>query len=42
MQDEVDDLRRLFAAYVDRKEEQSVLDYDDLLLFWHGLLADPR
>jgi DNA helicase II / ATP-dependent DNA helicase PcrA len=40
--DEVDDLRRLFAAYVDRKGEQSVLDYDDLLLFWHGLLTDRR
>ncbi len=40
--DDVDDLRRLFAAYVDRKGEQSVLDYDDLLLFWHGLLTDPR
>ena len=40
--DDVEDLRRLFAAYVDRKGEQSVLDYDDLLLFWHGLLADPR
>jgi DNA helicase-2/ATP-dependent DNA helicase PcrA len=40
--DEVDDLRRLFAAYVDRKGEQSVLDYDDLLLFWHGLLTDAR
>ena len=40
--DEVDDLRRLFAAFVDRKGEQGVLDYDDLLLFWHGLLTDPR
>ncbi len=40
--DEVDDLRNLFAAYVDRKGEQSVLDYDDLLLFWHGLLTDRR
>ena len=40
--DEVEDLRRLFSAYVDRKGEQNVLDYDDLLLFWHGLLTDPR
>ncbi len=40
--DEIDDLRRLFEAYVDRKGEQSVLDYDDLLLFWHGLLTDRR
>jgi len=34
-------LRQLFAAYVDRKEHNAVLDYDDLLLFWHGLLSDP-
>ena len=34
------DLGRLFQRYVDLKEEQQVLDYDDLLLFWHGLLAD--
>jgi DNA helicase-2/ATP-dependent DNA helicase PcrA len=40
--DEVEDLRHLFAAYVDQKAAQSVLDYDDLLLFWHGLLTDPR
>jgi DNA helicase-2/ATP-dependent DNA helicase PcrA len=36
------DLKRLFQAYVDRKEHASVLDYDDLLLFWHGLLLDPK
>ncbi len=40
--DETEDLRRLFAAYVDHKGEQSVLDYDDLLLFWHGVLTDSR
>ena len=40
--DEIEDLRRLFAAYVDQKATQAVLDYDDLLLFWHGLLTDPR
>jgi DNA helicase-2/ATP-dependent DNA helicase PcrA len=33
-------LAHLFAAYTDAKEEQQVLDYDDLLLFWRGLLAD--
>jgi DNA helicase II / ATP-dependent DNA helicase PcrA len=33
-----DDLARLFDSYTDRKEEQHVLDYDDLLLFWHALL----
>jgi len=39
--DEAEDLKRLFAAYVDRKESHHVLDYDDLLLFWRGMLADP-
>jgi superfamily I DNA/RNA helicase len=34
-------LAKLFARYTDAKEEQRVLDYDDLLLFWRGLLADP-
>ncbi len=28
------DLRMLFAAYVEAKQKQSVLDYDDLLLYW--------
>ena len=36
-----DELKALFARYTDLKEQQQVLDYDDLLLFWHGLLADP-
>jgi DNA helicase-2/ATP-dependent DNA helicase PcrA len=35
-----DGLKQLFRGYVDRKGEQSVLDYDDLLLFWRGLLGD--
>jgi DNA helicase-2/ATP-dependent DNA helicase PcrA len=39
--DDAPGLRELFRAYVDRKGEQSVLDYDDLLLFFHGLLGDP-
>jgi DNA helicase II / ATP-dependent DNA helicase PcrA len=34
------ELKLLFSAYVDRKEACSVLDYDDLLLYWHGLLED--
>jgi len=32
-------LGRLFARYTDAKEEQQVLDYDDLLLFWRALLT---
>ncbi len=39
--DDSEELKRLFSAYVERKESQRVLDYDDLLLFWHGLLSDP-
>jgi DNA helicase-2/ATP-dependent DNA helicase PcrA len=35
------ELKSLFAAYVAAKEAQNVLDYDDLLLYWAGLVADP-
>jgi len=35
-----DDLRRLFAEYVERKLSGAVLDYDDILLYWLGLLED--
>jgi DNA helicase-2/ATP-dependent DNA helicase PcrA len=35
------DLTRLFRAYVERKQAQQVLDYDDLLLYWHGLVGEP-
>ncbi|SAL34002.1 UvrD/REP helicase [Caballeronia concitans] len=35
------DLKRLFAAYVGAKQSQSVLDYDDLLLYWSHLAAEP-
>jgi DNA helicase II / ATP-dependent DNA helicase PcrA len=37
-----DALRKLFDAYVDRKEAAGVLDYDDLLIYWNALLADAR
>ena len=32
-------LRRLFAAYVEAKQRQHVLDYDDLLLYWAQMMA---
>ncbi len=35
------ELRALFAAYVHAKQRQGVLDYDDLLLYWAHLLAEP-
>jgi DNA helicase-2/ATP-dependent DNA helicase PcrA len=34
-------LRRLFAAYVEAKQRQHVLDYDDLLLYWAQMMAVP-
>lgn len=34
-------LAQLFEAYTDEKQRQHVLDYDDLLLFWRAVLADP-
>ena len=35
------ELKQLFSAYVDAKQAQNVLDYDDLLLFWSEMMADP-
>ena len=32
------DLRQLFNAYVEAKQRQHVLDYDDLLLYWAELM----
>ncbi|WP_118135613.1 ATP-dependent helicase [Oceanicella sp. SM1341] len=34
------ELRRLFAAYVDAKQAQGVLDYDDLLLYWRAMVTE--
>ena len=36
-----DALRALFAAYVEAKQRQNVLDYDDLLLYFAQMLAEP-
>jgi DNA helicase-2/ATP-dependent DNA helicase PcrA len=35
------ELRTLFAAYVEAKQRQNVLDYDDLLLYWAQMAAEP-
>ena len=35
------ELRKLFDAYVGEKQSQSVLDYDDLLLYWAQMVTDP-
>ncbi|MDM0014020.1 ATP-dependent helicase [Variovorax sp. J22P168] len=35
------ELKRLFGAYVEAKQQQQVLDYDDLLLYWAEMVAEP-
>jgi len=37
-----DDLKPLFGAYVKAKQERNVLDYDDLLLYWYHMMAEPE
>src|SRR5690348_3532205 len=36
------DLTRLYRAYVERKQHNSLLDYDDLLLYWQIMMSDPH
>ncbi|GAB3662135.1 ATP-dependent helicase [Ramlibacter alkalitolerans] len=35
-----DELKKLFGAYVEAKQQQNVLDYDDLLGFWADMMAE--
>jgi DNA helicase-2/ATP-dependent DNA helicase PcrA len=35
-----EELRALFSAYVEAKQRQNVLDYDDLLLYWAAMMRD--
>jgi DNA helicase II / ATP-dependent DNA helicase PcrA len=35
------ELKELFAAFVEAKQRQNVLDYDDLLLYWAQTMSDP-
>jgi DNA helicase II / ATP-dependent DNA helicase PcrA len=35
------ELKGLFAAYVETKQRQNVLDYDDLLLYWAEMMNEP-
>jgi DNA helicase-2/ATP-dependent DNA helicase PcrA len=35
------DLKGLFLAYVEAKQAQQVLDYDDLLLYWAQMVSEP-
>jgi DNA helicase-2/ATP-dependent DNA helicase PcrA len=35
-------LAQLFRLYVEQKQHSRLLDYDDLLLYWHGMMSEPR
>jgi DNA helicase II / ATP-dependent DNA helicase PcrA len=35
-------LTQLYRAYVQAKQRSRVLDYDDLLLYWHTMMQEPR
>ncbi|ANH08583.1 ATP-dependent helicase [Shinella sp. HZN7] len=37
-----EELKQLFAAYVETKQAQNVLDYDDLLLYWAQMVSEPE
>ena len=37
-----DELGDLFAGYSDAKQQQNVLDYDDLLPCWKEMMAPPN
>jgi DNA helicase II / ATP-dependent DNA helicase PcrA len=36
------ELTALFRGYVEQKQHSHLLDYDDLLLYWHGMMAEAR
>ncbi|GGC61220.1 ATP-dependent helicase [Chelatococcus reniformis] len=36
------EIKQLFAAYVEAKQAQNVLDYDDLLLYWAQMIGEPE
>ena len=35
------ELKKLFGAYTEAKQQQNVLDYDDLLVFWAEMVGEP-
>ena len=37
-----EDLGRLFRNYVERKQRCAILDHDDVLLYWHAMMSEPR
>jgi DNA helicase II / ATP-dependent DNA helicase PcrA len=36
------ELAKLYRGYVERKQRCNLLDYDDLLLYWHAMMGDAR
>ncbi len=38
----LDGLKRLYRTYEERKRQQNIFDFDDLLLYWNKLLAHPE
>ena len=36
------ELTQLCRTYVQRKQQYNLLDYDDLLLYWHAMMRDAR
>jgi DNA helicase II / ATP-dependent DNA helicase PcrA len=36
------ELTQLYRLYVEQKQHSALLDYDDLLLYWHGMMGEPR
>ena len=39
--DQADELRATYGAYIARKRERHLVDYDDLLSLWRALVQDP-
>lgn len=37
-----EELKRLFGAYVEAKQRQNILDYDDLLLYWAQMAGEAE
>jgi DNA helicase-2/ATP-dependent DNA helicase PcrA len=37
-----EDIGKLLRAYVERKSQFRVLDFDDLLLYWHAMMSEDR
>ncbi len=36
------DVTKLCRTYVERKQQYGLLDYDDLLVYWHAMMSEPR